>query len=1132
MSESSGLRQVTRQELLGIRERAWAPLLRGVSLIAEAEISETRRTQVASALGVLYSHGDFEFASGVAFLSKWPACLVASMTGVAVTSYAHGAYWPEFWREARYRGNPNDQRVWGEAFAVSLTRLGLPAFRDSSRTYVGPVLMHAGIPAYCLGDFFRLLAERHRQNPSLDADSFLAWATAPGHESRLSELDKPAARFLRTGGDYAHDVVDRTLDLLDRLTEPDPDFDAVRLPSYMIEKAKSELADGRLDLTGRGTRPVTARSGSTGSRQAQPRIALDPYGQGVHVLLPAVGDTPDGVARWRVTADGETRTVQSRAMWVGAAETTPQTTFPLDRPVRTVLVSLAGREDLAAELRVVEQTDPVLFFGEDGRRLAGAVSLPRSQVWIMYPADRELEVTGQAGPMVEPAVPFGWDGWRLRLVSLESVLSVGLQGSRPHLVENLARPRLLLGDPLPGVATPFGSPVYPVPPQLHLPQTTGADIRWYAEIRRVGAGSPLVGREVDPRNESDIWEGVPRPVLGAFEVTVRGPLGRGMRRTIFVAEGLGVNYRPQVRPLTRIGLAPGTATMSRAVGATVNPVSQHFELGDQTHVVEYRTASESEPLVITPPHVAVLCPGAGITSWTTSAIPLVTETFAEAGRLLIRVPSPGHGGMAPQSGQLELGVYVGGELVQTIPASGQQSAGMAGFELARAADTIAVAGCAELAVDLGGAVMPVGLVRPRSLASGAELIGDTLVLRDAATVRGLSVGIYLGYAPWRSPVELTVSADGTVSLPPELHDAGPLRVLLRIDDPWIVSSWPRWPGSDAYACSAGGVPASEDQEEEALSRFVAGEFEMPALTNHLGWLWRLVDLAAELVAAGARSELAEHCAVELRRQPCAALLALADEELSQADVVHALIMTGLTAVPSDYAPWTPDVQRILGRLWAGLPVAAAIATGDLLDQPDVADAAVAQCGDALTAILNGQADPNAVVGRFGPDAELMARLPPEQVEALWQAAAVVPQAMLDADTRATAARRMFDARNTPPMRAAAVSARNATAAAKWLLKESGTPGLADGITARLPQGNSGWLALPAMSIGMALVARLAARGNDNCARLEREYRGKWANLALHAPELVAVDLVLAEALVGGALAASSPKLDEQEELND
>ena len=369
-----------------------------------------------------------------------------------------------------------------------------------------------------------------------------------------------------------------------------------------------------------------------------------------------------------------------------------------------------------------------------------------------------------------------------------------------------------------------------------------------------------------------------------------------------------------------------------------------------------------------------------------------------------------------------------------------------------------------------------------------------------------------------SPVELTVSADGTAALPAELCDAGPLRVLLRIDDPWTVSSWPAWPGSGAYDCVALGVPPSEDPEEESISRFVAGGGELPEVASHLGWLWRLVDLAPQLVLAGTRADLAACCAGELHRQPRAALLALADEELSQAAAVHALISTGLAATPSEHVPWTPEEQRILERLWAGRPAVAAIATGGLLAiDDDVADVATAQCGDSLTAVLQELRDPNAAVGRFGPDAERMALLPREQIEALWQAAAVVPQAMLDADTRATAARRMFDARHEPPMRAASVSAKTIIQTAEMVIGQSRCPHLADAITAREPSGNKGWLALPAMSIAVALLARLAASGNSNCAMLEREYRGKWANLALQAPELVAIDLVLAEALVVAAL---------------
>ncbi len=227
-----------------------------------------------------------------------------------------------------------------------------------------------------------------------------------------------------------------------------------------------------------------------------------------------------------------------------------------------------------------------------------------------------------------------------------------------------ARPRLLLGDPLPGVATPGGSPVYPVPPRLHLPQDLGANIRWHAEVSRAGSGAPVAVHAVGPASEIDIWEGIPRPVLGAFEITVRGPLGRGLRRTVFVAEGLSVGYHPEVRPLTRAGLAAGTARLTAAAGATALPATLRFGPGERAQVVEYRTDAGPEPLVITPPHATVLCSGAGVTTWTTSQVHLVAEDFAKAGHLLVRVPAAGQPGQVAESGnpdRLELAVLVRGQ---------------------------------------------------------------------------------------------------------------------------------------------------------------------------------------------------------------------------------------------------------------------------------------------------------------------------------------------------------------------------------------------------------------------------------------------------------------------------------------
>jgi hypothetical protein len=305
--------------------------------------------------------------------------------------------------ETRRWPDQSDGSAWGTAFIDALGRLGMPAFAELPLRYVGPILMHAGIPTYCLGDYFRLLLERRRQDPGTDAEGFLAWATALGSDQRLRELDVPARRFITFGNDYAHDVIDRCLDLLDRLEEPAPELDGILLPARIIDAARQETAEYQPGRGGARTPPPRE------STRNRPRIALDPYGAGVQVILPAVGDAPDGVATWRVTADGDPVTVRSRAQWVGSAEAAPETAYSLPRPMRNVQVALLGWEHVS-ELTVIDPADPVLFFAEDGRRLPSILPLPPDHVWVLHPADRDLAVTGDLRVILRLPAPFGWEG--------------------------------------------------------------------------------------------------------------------------------------------------------------------------------------------------------------------------------------------------------------------------------------------------------------------------------------------------------------------------------------------------------------------------------------------------------------------------------------------------------------------------------------------------------------------------------------------------------------------------------------------------------------------------------------------------------------------------------------------------
>ena len=349
-----------------------------------------------------------------------------------------------------------------------------------------------------------------------------------------------------------------------------------------------------------------------------------------------------------------------------------------------------------------------------------------------------------------------------------------------------------------------------------------------------------------------------------------------------------------------------------------------------------------------------------------------------------------------------------------------------------------------------------------------------------------------------------------------MSEAGPLLVLLRAEDPSDLTNWPDWPGRDAFTCAAPGIPASADQEEDALSRFLAGQRDLPVRPRRVERLWRVLHLAGDLIAAGAPADLRERCSAALRNQPGLALTGLPDAGLDAAACVVGLVSTGLAAA----RPVMMDDTRATERLWDLVPAAAAVLSSRLLAGPAypdedpaavVLEAALARCGPGLDAVLGGADDPHAQLGQFGPDAERMAA---GQVEPEQSPAAVVPQPLLDADTRAVAAARLFGARQTPELARFAQDATSVVRSAERLVAASPYRRAVTQIAARChPGGKAGWLALPAMSASLALVARISARGDEDCRSFERAWRARWTDLARQAPDLAGIDLVLAEALI-------------------
>ena len=129
---------------------------------------------------------------------------------------------------------------------------------------------------------------------------------------------------------------------------------------------------------------------------------------------------------------------------------------------------------------------------------------------------------------------------------------------------------------------------------------------------------------------------------------------------------------------------------------------------------------------------------------------------------------------------------------------------------------------------------------------------------------------------------------------------------------------------------------------------------------------------------------------------------------------------------------------------------------------------------------------------------------------------MVPQPLLDAGTRAAAASAAVRrAASTPELARAAQDATTVVRSAQRLVAASPYRRAAAQIRPGAP-GRQGLARLPAMSASLALVARIAARGDEACRSFERTWRGRWTDLARQAPDLTGIDLVLAEAHIAAA----------------
>jgi len=275
---------------------------------------------------------------------------------------------------------------------------------------------------------------------------------------------------------------------------------------------------------------------------------------------------------------------------------------------RGVLVA-DGRDQAWRSALPHEVAEPLLVFDEGGRQASPV--LPAEPVWLVHPAD--LEVRSDVPPrlMVTSRLPLTWPGWQMAQLDLRGVSWLELAtpdgtARRRHRVRGRVKPRLDAGPPVPGVTTAAGAPVHPQVPVVLLPAGAG---RWRIEARRPGGGPVLAAVTTTAADwrPDQLWRQVSRPVLGTMTVTVtpadRPVSGAGLRRSVTVAEGLGVAYSPAPRLTGERGLEPAEAVLTAPPGMTVSPLAALIPAESVMIGMTCVTGPVVVPLRVRPPHL-------------------------------------------------------------------------------------------------------------------------------------------------------------------------------------------------------------------------------------------------------------------------------------------------------------------------------------------------------------------------------------------------------------------------------------------------------------------------------------------------------------------------------------------------
>lgn len=1103
--------------------------LEPVSLVVEtnfsaAEIRQIQRHYGAAATQLL-GHGHYHRD----IIKKYPALTLTALVGHAAIAYREGAYWDDFFVELGRGRDQNFENTLRRSLAGLLDKFTLARFPELEKQhqYVMTFAMHAGIPVHCLGDLLQVIDEHLVQGRDATGAALVEWLDEPGKEYRTYALDVPVRNFIHYGGTFAIDILDRIIEVVDAaVTSPDLldaelDSSTTGLPDVIVDELVKQLRDRPPGWKGR-------RAGRSGV-QRRPVLHYSVDDDQLLVAIPYPRVNPE--SPWRVSFDGDVRQVYPERGWgVNSAEQ-PPTLVPVPEPAREILLWHSA-SDQSITLPAVNKADPLLVFTADGAWIPKRELLKRGAVWAIYPSHCQLVDPRTAEPITlsVTGTPAGWRGWCSALVELETVDAIQLRKAdefvgQPRSVRRETTPTFDLGEPLAGCHTDDGRSVYTTRPWVILPADRSQEaVKWRIRTRRADSQDWIVDGSwysdevetcVDPFDDS------PDPQLGAFEITVTGPLGADIRAVVVLAEGLTVDFDNVPRfPVAR-GLTPSAAMISSELGLTASPSWLEFEPGDRSRAVAVSYESDDTDaveLVIRPPSIDIRTGLVGQPApWHSNAESLTPDELGEDRFVAIRAPGVASVQFAFVSSH--------GELTQTEAQPRRKTGDVYEVSTRRFVDTARSTGAGRLVarvVNADGKFVDVTVVsvRPPRFCSGVHLAGNELAFHNLLATDDLAASVWCATAPWLDPRTIPLTEDRAV-LPPDLIGAGPLLCELFVDDPWVAVDPPRWPGPTALHVDQRGWVRGSDVASTKLSRFLAGDGPAPHSMSAMPEVWSALCFPAADDHGASNQRIHSALTRILRSEPRSALEALGNSTVPWEEKMALLIRSELVNC-SFAADFT--LNELHADPWFGCMVE----LSDLaaLDRERVKKGAERaetltylkdKGGDLLIDSLRVGKFDYIREGSFGANVAALDAMAADQIDALLDELRLVPGALLDSDTRIAASVEAFLQRTEWTSSGwsdsfAAQLSHVMTPIRRACLPAYQVIGLRNSLLDGIDVHDRPWMLMTLQSLTLAMLARLEAHGRIGGQYLNSGLLASWERMAELAPRLVATDLLIAEAV--------------------